>query len=133
MVIGIAFLVESGKLVHKSVIFSTFSPLLELGLKSLLGSHSVHLLDSLRLSLPFLPRIGDAGSLRRILDTDSLVLIHVSLHYVEPLCTEIYLLGVGNFGNIFHIIRNDIFLGASGASIDEGEVTRLGTCAGNLE
>jgi hypothetical protein len=93
----------------------------------------MHLLDSLLLSLPFLPGIRDGGVLGGVLDPDFLIHRHILLLDVQALGAEGDLLRVGLLGDIPHLLGHHVFLRAAGAAIDEGEIAFLDTRTGDFE
>ena len=66
--------------------------------------------NALVLAYPFLPAVGDAGGLCRVLDPCQVVAVHVALDDVEPLSAQVYADGVYDLRNMFYTACGDILL-----------------------
>ena len=83
--------VDTVYFLYNTLILRVFCPLLESLFVVLFGQHGLHLLDTLGLTLPFLPGICNSSLLCRVLYTYSLTLSHMLVHNVKTESSECYL------------------------------------------
>ena len=96
--------------------------MVELGFESLLVFDGLHAEDTLGFALPFLPGIGYAGILGRILDAHGLRLAHFFALDIQTKGTEGNLMRIGNQGGILHSFGEEVFTSSTGETIYHSEI-----------